>query len=733
MKVKLIVSMLGVVLLAVVGVAVWGTNQSVRLDAVELPSAGTVLDARNNTLQFAKSDELYRNWESKQLLNQTEADSVGELAADSMLTFDDGGLLFTEDATKFDTTGNISTLPAREAFSKSGEHSFAAGSDSIEADEVAKIGMRKYFFAAEADVLVDDEVVDRVNNPLVLIDRTGSVTISSDQRKKLYIGHVTLKASEGVVLDASAETMTYDDLVIDLAKEGGSDNDWAETPTPTPTPTEATPTESPSPTPTPTATPSPSATPPAGAGSGDGGSGAGEGGSETGDSAADAAAEAARKQQLEELAEQLDALTDLTSSDEFAKLVADLNASLTVAIPQVAQNGIAPGVTSADFGLTVIDLNNALVGMPKVTIVDAGGAVAAESFIHVGQTRYTLTGLSPDTEYTASVSYSFDLRDGEGIRSLTAPAATFTTQSAYALYWLQGSTSTTLTVNGVTDAVVSGARRAELRVTEANGSGAPVATVATGVANLGTTGESALLTGLRPDTLYRVQLVVTLENGSQLELNQSAKYRTQPAVKLSGVSVTPLTDGVMALAYNWQSDEFVVTDTNAEVRTASQRTLVPSTVTTADDGTLRVSTNVDTEDAPLLVTVVLQTENPETGERREVSAKADGQVVPVPVATLSDVGVNEPTPDSSVTTHTLTYRYSGDALDAAASVSLQVNLGGNIPAWVTLGQSTLVLDEAGASVATFTVSESVLKNYDVRAALVRTNVPVLYTNTEKGN
>ncbi|MBC1850988.1 hypothetical protein HCA21_15080, partial [Listeria seeligeri] len=64
-----------------------------------------------------------------------------------------------------------------------------------------------------------------VSKPLLLIDKTGSVTIYENKKKSRYLGHMTLKVNDETVLDASNETYTIGERKIDLASFGGTDNE----------------------------------------------------------------------------------------------------------------------------------------------------------------------------------------------------------------------------------------------------------------------------------------------------------------------------------------------------------------------------------------------------------------------------------------------------------------------------------------------------------------------------
>lgn len=65
----------------------------------------------------------------------------------------------------------------------------------------------------------------KVTKPLLLIDKTGSVTIYENKKKSRFLGHMTLKVNDKTVLDASNETYTVGERKIDLASFGGTDNE----------------------------------------------------------------------------------------------------------------------------------------------------------------------------------------------------------------------------------------------------------------------------------------------------------------------------------------------------------------------------------------------------------------------------------------------------------------------------------------------------------------------------
>lgn len=64
-----------------------------------------------------------------------------------------------------------------------------------------------------------------MTKPLLLIDKTGSVTIYENKKKSRFLGHMTLKVNDKTVLDASNETYTVGERKIDLASFGGTDNE----------------------------------------------------------------------------------------------------------------------------------------------------------------------------------------------------------------------------------------------------------------------------------------------------------------------------------------------------------------------------------------------------------------------------------------------------------------------------------------------------------------------------
>ncbi|EFS04327.1 conserved hypothetical protein, partial [Listeria seeligeri FSL S4-171] len=176
-------------------------------------------------MQFQKGNTLYRSWNDDQLIAKNDKDDTrNEIMESTILYFDKETLMFTKSVPVIDTDGVSSKLKERQVYEPKNA-TYQYKNSEVAENSVVKLANRQYFLNADATLYLGDEKIKEVSKPLLLIDKTGSVTIYENKKKSRYLGHMTLKVNDEIVLDASNETYTIGKRKIDLASFGGTDNE----------------------------------------------------------------------------------------------------------------------------------------------------------------------------------------------------------------------------------------------------------------------------------------------------------------------------------------------------------------------------------------------------------------------------------------------------------------------------------------------------------------------------
>lgn len=133
-------------------------------------------------------------------------------------------LMFTKSVPVIDTNGVSSKLKGRQVYQQTNS-SYKYKNSEIAENSIVKLANRQYYLNADATLYLGGKEIKKVTKPLLLIDKTGSVTIYENKKKSRFLGHMTLKVNDKTVLDASNETYTVGERKIDLASFGGTDNE----------------------------------------------------------------------------------------------------------------------------------------------------------------------------------------------------------------------------------------------------------------------------------------------------------------------------------------------------------------------------------------------------------------------------------------------------------------------------------------------------------------------------
>lgn len=554
-KIGLIVAAVPLIIISVI---LWGSFKEARYDLVSLPSNGVVLNNEQETLQFQKGHTLYRSWNDDQLIAKNDEDDTrNQIMQSTILYLDKDALMFTKSVPVIDINGVSTKLKGRQVYEQKAA-SYLYKNSEIAEKSVVKLANRQYFLNADATLYLGGKEIKKVSKPLLLIDKTGSVTIYENKKKSRYLGHMTLKVNDETVLDASNETYTIGERKIDLASFGGTDNKKivvkkdekeaenkkaAEDKTEASDKTAANDKESGSKASNQN-------------GSSNGGLNAtkkygndlkaGSGSSETASKGNTGGSPGKAQKDLEEI----------DNYEAVLKKIEELNKKLERNIPVLRIGYIAPGVTSAKVSYSYSDPNNTLIGVTKISVVDEKtGKTVNTRYVSAVDTEATLTGLSPNGKYHLEFTYQYDLGTDKGIQEVKMKSESFTTQSVSAVYQMQSVTSTSMKVNISLDAQIEDVKRARIKVKQANGDSFYM--------NVGTNfingnGELLNVTDLSPSTAYQFQAIIEMKNGETIELNSSEKYYTMQATVLRSLRANLSVNKVVQVEYDWNSTDYTI-------------------------------------------------------------------------------------------------------------------------------------------------------------------------------
>ncbi|EAC6871742.1 hypothetical protein IIE63_001876 [Listeria monocytogenes] len=602
--------------LIIISVILWGSFKEARYDLVSLPSNGVVLNDEQETLQFQKGHTLYRSWNDDQLIAKNDEDDTrNKIMQSTILYLDKDALMFTKSVPVIDINGVSTKLKGRQIYEPKGT-SYQYKNSEIAEKSIVKLANRQYFLNAEATLYLAGKEIKKVSKPLLLIDKTGSVTIYENKKKSRYLGHMTLKVNDETVLDASNETYTIGERKIDLASFGGTDNEKIvvkkdekdaedkkaaeeekkaaseKTATNDKQSSGETSDKNESASNGLNATKKYGNEIKAGSGSAD----AGTTGSKSGSSGA-------TQKDLEEI----------DNYEAVLKKIEELNKKLERNIPVLRIGYIAPGVTSAKVSYNYSDPNNTLIGVTKISVVDEKtGKTINSHYASATDTEATLTGLSPNGKYHLEFTYQYDLGTDKGIQEVKMKSDSFTTQSVSAIYQMQSVTSTSIKVNIALDAQIEGIKRARIKVKKANGDSFYM--------NVGTNfingnGELLNVTDLAPSSAYQFQTIIEMKNGETIELNSSEKYYTMQATVLRSLRANLSVDKVVQVEYDWASTDYTLNQATVELKDEA-KSEVDYKIVNQEKGSIRLVPITDEETVDLEAKLVLKTTNNDTKESK---------------------------------------------------------------------------------------------------------------------
>lgn len=612
-KIGLIVAAVPLIIISVI---LWGSFKEARYDLVSLPSNGVVLNNEQETLQFQKGHTLYRSWNDDQLIAKNDEDDTrNQIMQSTILYLDKDALMFTKSVPVIDINGVSTKLKGRQVYEQKAA-SYLYKNSEIAEKSVVKLANRQYFLNADATLYLGGKEIKKVSKPLLLIDKTGSVTIYENKKKSRYLGHMTLKVNDETVLDASNETYTIGERKIDLASFGGTDNKKivvkkdekeaenkkaAEDKTEASDKTAANDKESGSKASNQN-------------GSSNGGLNATKkygndlkavsGSSETASKGNTGGSPGKAQKDLEEI----------DNYEAVLKKIEELNKKLERNIPVLRIGYIAPGVTSAKVSYSYSDPNNTLIGVTKISVVDEKtGKTVNTRYVSAVDTEATLTGLSPNGKYHLEFTYQYDLGTDKGIQEVKMKSESFTTQSVSAVYQMQSVTSTSMKVNISLDAQIEDVKRARIKVKQANGDSFYM--------NVGTNfingnGELLNVTDLSPSTAYQFQAIIEMKNGETIELNSSEKYYTMQATVLRSLRANLSVNKVVQVEYDWNSTNYTINQATVELKDEKDQSKVDYKIVNQEKGNIRLVPITDEEKVDLEAKLVLKTTKNNTNETK---------------------------------------------------------------------------------------------------------------------
>ncbi|MBC2250617.1 hypothetical protein HCB49_11520 [Listeria sp. FSL L7-0123] len=589
--------------LIIISVILWGSFKEARYDLVSLPSNGVVLNDEQETLQFQKGHTLYRSWNEDQLIAKNDEDDTrNKIMQSTILYLDKDALMFTKSVPVIDINGVSTKLKGRQVYESKGA-SYQYKDSEIAEKSVVKLANRQYFLNAEATLYLGGKEIKKVSKPLLLIDKTGSVTIYENKKKSRYLGHMTLKVNDETILDASNETYTIGERKIDLASFGGTDNEKVvvkkdEKEASDKTAAKDKESNGDADKKNESANSGLNATKKYGneiktdsgsADTGTNGSGSGTSGNTQKD------------------------LEKIDNYEAVLKKIEELNKKLERNIPVLRIGYIAPGVTSAKVSYKYSDPNNTLVGVTKISVVDEKTGKAINThYASAVDTEATLTGLSPNGKYHLEFTYQYDLGTDKGIQEVKMKSDSFTTQSVSAIYQMQSVTSTSIKVNIALDAQIEDIKRARIKVKKANGDSFYM--------NVGTSfikgnGELLNVIGLDPGTAYQFQTIIEMKSGETIELNSSEKYYTMQATVLKSLRANLSANKVVQVEYDWTSTDYTLNQATVELKD-EEKAEVDYKIVNQEKGSIRLVPITDEEAVDLEAKLVLKTTNNDTKESK---------------------------------------------------------------------------------------------------------------------
>ncbi|EKL6268260.1 hypothetical protein OJ15_01765 [Listeria monocytogenes] len=617
-KIGIIVAAVPLIIIAVV---LWGSFKEARYNLVSLPDDGVVLNNEQETLKFQKGNTLYRSWNSDQLIAKNDKeDTRNEIMESTILYLNKEALMFTKSVPVIDTNGVSSKLKGRQVYQQTNS-SYKYKNSEIAENSIVKLANRQYYLNADATLYLGGKEIKKVTKPLLLIDKTGSVTIYENKKKSRFLGHMTLKVNDKTVLDASNETYTVGERKIDLASFGGTDNEkivvkedekkedkkkTAESAKKTASNTSQSENESNQ---TTKGTGNQlNATKKYGnnlnVGNGTSDSEPNDG-KDTKNNGSGSNANGGTNQS---------GLNEIDDYEAVLRKIEDLNKKLERNIPVLRIGYIAPGVTSVKVSYNYADPNNTLIGVTKISAVDEKtGKTVNTQYVSAVDTEATLKGLSPNGKYHLEFTYQYDLGTNKGIQEVKMQSDSFTTQTVAAIYQMQSVTSTTMKVNIALDAQIDDVKRARIKVTKSDGDFFYMNVSAN---FLNGNGEILNATGLKPSTAYKFQTVIEMKNGETIELNSSEKYYTMQATVLKNLKASQSVNKVLQVQYDWSSADYTLNQAIIELEDEEDNTEVDYQIINQEKGNIHLVPDTKSELINLKAKLVLKTTNNNTKESK---------------------------------------------------------------------------------------------------------------------
>ncbi|EAE0325694.1 hypothetical protein AJL45_13305 [Listeria monocytogenes] len=617
-KIGIIVAAVPLIIIAVV---LWGSFKEARYNLVSLPDDGVVLNNEQETLQFQKGNTLYRSWNSDQLIAKNDKeDTRNEIMESTILYLNKEALMFTKSVPVIDTNGVSSKLKGRQVYQQTNS-SYKYKNSEIAENSIVKLANRQYYLNADATLYLGGKEIKKVTKPLLLIDKTGSVTIYENKKKSRFLGNMTLKVNDKTVLDASNETYTVGERKIDLASFGGTDNEkivvkedekkedkkkTAESAKKTASNTSQSENESNQ---TTKGTGNQlNATKKYGnnlnVGNGTSDSEPNDG-KDTKNNGSGSNANGGTNQS---------GLNEIDDYEAVLRKIEDLNKKLERNIPVLRIGYIAPGVTSVKVSYNYADPNNTLIGVTKISAVDEKtGKTVNTQYVSAVDTEATLKGLSPNGKYHLEFTYQYDLGTNKGIQEVKMQSDSFTTQTVAAIYQMQSVTSTTMKVNIALDAQIDDVKRARIKVTKSDGDFFYMNVSAN---FLNGNGEILNATGLKPSTAYQFQTVIEMKNGETIELNSSEKYYTMQATVLKNLKASQSVNKVLQVQYDWSSADYTLNQAIIELEDEEDNTEVDYQIVNQEKGNIHLVPDTKSELINLKAKLVLKTTNNNTKESK---------------------------------------------------------------------------------------------------------------------
>ncbi|EAE8345873.1 hypothetical protein BOQ23_02850 [Listeria monocytogenes] len=627
-KIGIIVAAVPLIIIAVV---LWGSFKEARSNLVSLPDDGVVLNNEQETLQFQKGNTLYRSWNSDELIAKNDKeDTRNEIMESTILYLNKESLMFTKSVPVIDTNGVSNKLKGRQVYQPAND-SYQYKNSKIAENSVVKLANRQYFLNADATLYLGGKEIKKVSKPLLLIDKTGSVTIYENKKKSRYLGHMTLKVDDKTVLDASNETYTIGERKIDLASFGGTDNEKivvkedqkkeekkkeeqkktaeAEKEEANKTASNTTKAENGNNESSKNPGNQLNATRKYGTdlnvGKGNSESSDGNGTKDNGSSNSGSNTNGGTNQP---------GLDEIDNYEAVLRKIEDLNKKLERNIPVLRIGYIAPGVTSAKVSYSYADPNNTLIGVTKISAVDEKtGKTVSTEYVSAVDTEATLKGLSPNGKYHLEFTYQYDLGTDKGIQEVKMQSDSFTTQTVAAIYQMQSVTSTTMKVNIALDAQIDDVKRARVKVTKADGDSFYMNVSAN---FLNGNGETLNVAGLSPKTAYQFQTIIEMKNGETIELNSSEKYYTMQATVLRNLRAKQAVNRTLQVEYDWSSADYTLNQAKIELVNEEDKTEVDYQIVKQEKGNIDLVPVTENSSVQLEAKLVLETTNNETQENK---------------------------------------------------------------------------------------------------------------------